>query len=161
MSRNGETVSAFERELASYCDVRWAIAASNGTVTIQAALVALGVKPGDRVFTTPLTMSATTIAILNVGAIPVYGDVDPHTWLLDMGKLPTPMPCVTSVPVSLYGLHFPYGGAIVDDAAQTLRKPRGTAFTSLSFQSSRCYRSARAVRCLRTATSSRPVPAPI
>jgi dTDP-4-amino-4,6-dideoxygalactose transaminase len=82
-------------------------------------------------------MSATTIAILNVGAIPVYGDVDPHTWLLDMGKLPTPMPCVTSVPVSLYGLHFPYGGAIVDDAAQTLRKPRGTAFTSLSFQSSK------------------------
>ena len=63
--RNGATVAAFERELAAYCGAKYAIAASNGTVTLQAALVALGVQPGDRVAVPPLTMSATTIAVLN------------------------------------------------------------------------------------------------
>ncbi len=143
MSRNGEVVARFESGLAEYCGARYCVSASNGTVTLSAALVALGVKPGERVATTALTMSATTIAILNVGAVPVYGDVDPHTWVLNIppaskGEIPG-FPCiVASLPVSLFGLHQPYNGLLcIDDAAQTLRQHSGGAFTSLSFQASK------------------------
>jgi perosamine synthetase len=129
--KHGETVSAFERELAAYCGAKYAIAASNGTVTLQAALVALGVGPGDRVAVPPLTMAATTIAVLNVGAVPVFVDVDPATWLM----IPGPAFGDAQMGVSLYGLHG--DGWDVDDAAQTLRPHGGSAFTSLSFQASK------------------------
>jgi perosamine synthetase len=139
--KNGQTVAAFERELASYCGSSWAIAASNGTVTLQAALVALGVKPGDRVAVPPLTHAATTIAVLNVGAVPEFVDVDSETWLMqsmgDMGQ----EYLAAAIPVSLYGLHWqgPYRyWTTIDDAAQTLRPHhRNTKFTSLSFQASK------------------------
>lgn len=131
--KNGETVTAFERELASYCNARHAIAASNGTVTLQAALVAMGVKPGHRVAVPPLTMSATAIAVLNVGAIPVFVDVDPDTWIMQDGG-----EADWWLPVALYGLWGPIAGPkVVEDAAQTLRKHDGAAFTSLSFQASK------------------------
>lgn len=132
--RNGETVAAFERELASYCGAKFCVSASNGTVTLSAALVALGVKPGDRVATTPLTHAATSIAILNVGAVPVYRDVDPATWIMQDGG-----PDASAwLPVALYGLHGPLAGPkVIEDAAQTLRKHDGAAFTSLSFQASK------------------------
>lgn len=143
MSRNGEAVSAFERELAAYCGAKWAIAAANGTVTLQAALVALGVKPGDRVAVPPLTMAATTIAVLNVGAVPVFWDVAKATWLMSFGAKcwRTESPGVAAaIPVSLYGLSRvweTYDIPTIDDAAQTLRKHSGCAFTSLSFQASK------------------------
>ncbi len=133
MSRNGETVAAFERELAQYCGAFFCVAAANGTVTLQAALVALGVKPGDRIATTPLTHSATTIAILNVGAVPVFCDVNPDTWLKQHEAH-----AKVAIDVSLYGLHATPGIFDIDDAAQTLRKHNsGAAFTSLSFQASK------------------------
>jgi dTDP-4-amino-4,6-dideoxygalactose transaminase len=100
--------------------------------------MALGVQPGDRVATTPLTMAATSIAILNVGATPVYCDVDPDTWLMRTDHEPS-VAIKAWLPVSLYGLHVQWNGSlVVDDAAQTLRPhdPRN-AFTSLSFQSSK------------------------
>jgi perosamine synthetase len=139
--KNGEMVSRFESALAEYCGARYAIAASNGTVTLQAALVALGVKPGDRVAVPPLTHAATTIAVLNVGAVPEFVDVDPDTWLMqsmgDMGQ----EYLAAAIPVSLYGLHWqgPYRyWTTIDDAAQTLRPHhRNTKFTSLSFQASK------------------------
>lgn len=140
--KNGEIVTAFEREFASYVGARYAIALCNGTATLHTALVALGVKPGDRVAVPPLTMSATTIAVLHVGAVPVFCDVSPRTWLLS--SLTNVDPVI--VPVSLYGLHQPYtaGSAgtgrqcdVVDDAAQTLRRHSGSAFTSYSFQASK------------------------
>jgi perosamine synthetase len=141
MTRNGERVTAFESALAEYCGARYAIAASNGTVTLQAALVALGVKPGDRVAVPPLTHAATTIAVLNVGAVPEFVDVDPETWLMqsmgDMGQ----EYLAAAIPVSLYGLHWqgPYRyWTTIDDAAQTLRPHhRNTKLTSLSFQASK------------------------
>jgi perosamine synthetase len=136
MSRNGTVVSAFERELAAYCGAKWAIAAANGTVTLQAALVALGVKPHDRVAVPPLTHAATSIAVLNVGALPVFLDVDPDLWIKPATR--DSDRAAASIPVSLYGLCLPLAGdRVIDDAAQTLRKHSGCAFTSLSFQSSK------------------------
>lgn len=100
--KNGATVAAFEREFAQYVGAKYAIALCNGTATLHTALVALGVKPGDKVATTPLTMSATSIAILQAGAVPVYCDVDPKTWLMASKG------CFdgddAAIPVDLYGL---------------------------------------------------------
>lgn len=133
--RNGESVAAFEAAFAAYVGARYAIALVNGTATLHTALVALGVRPGDRVAVPPLTMSATTLAVLQAGAVPVFCDVDPETWLMQVPVDPD----LWRLPVSLYGLSAPWGGdaRMVDDAAQTLRKHSGAAFTSYSFQASK------------------------
>jgi perosamine synthetase len=143
--KNGSTVAAFEREFAAYVGAQYAIALCNGTATLHTALVALGVNRGDRVAVPPLTMSSTTIAVLHAGAVPVFVDVDPDTWIMQ----PTGGRAgAVSVPVSLYGLHQPYatctgpdGGPVsyvLDDAAQTLRKMEDEfGFTSYSFQASK------------------------
>jgi len=137
-------VKQFEDAFSSYVGAKHGIAVANGTCSLHVALVAIGVRPGDRVATTPLTMSSTSIAILHAGAVPVFVDVDPDTWLMDIppaegGRIPTfPEPTIYSIPVSLYGLHQPYCGLFtIDDAAQTLRPHSGAAFTSFSFQSSK------------------------
>jgi perosamine synthetase len=142
MSRNGATVAAFEREFAARVGAKYAIACANGTVTLQGALAALNVQPGDRVAVPPLTMAATTMAVLNVGAAPVFCDVRKDTWTIDpfsvcerLDAFATPY----GIPVSLYGLHAqPTGPYTVDDAAQTLRPHnKGAAFTSYSMQASK------------------------
>lgn len=146
MSKNGEIVAAFEKEFAAYVGARYCIAMTNGTSTLHAALVALGVKPGDRVAVPPLTMSSTTIAVLHAGAVPVFWDVQPDTWLM-RGQHTTNEGPEVLMPVSLYGLHQSWSqppeawrqgfAGIIDDAAQTLRKHSGAAFTSYSFQASK------------------------
>ena len=149
--RNGEMVGAFEREFAAYVDAKYAIALCNGTATLHTALVALGVKPGDKVAVPPLTHSATTIAVLHAGAIPVFADVDPKTWLMEVGA-----PDIRAqMPVSLYGLHARVDDwrdgkrmhgkrGFVVDAAQTLQpmeaRPGRSGypeFQSYSFQASK------------------------
>ena len=131
---NGEWVARFEAMFAEYVGARYAIALCNGTATLHTALVALGVKPGDRVAVPPLTMASTTIAVLHAGAVPVFCDVHPDTWLMGDQSLYD----LYGIAVSLYGLHSLYmGPRFVDDAAQTLRPHHGAAFTSYSFQASK------------------------
>jgi len=129
--KNGSSVAAFEVEFARYVGARYAIALCNGTATLHTALAALGIKPGDRVAVPPLTMSATTLAVLHAGAIPTYCDVDADTWLMrDNGT------ATHAMSVSLYGLHA--GACDIDDAAETLRPHNAFArFTSYSFQASK------------------------
>jgi perosamine synthetase len=137
--RNGETVRAFEEAFASYVGAKYAIALCNGTATLHTGLLALGVKPGDRVAVPPLTMSATTMAVLHAGAVPVFVDVDPQTWLMRV-DIAQGMRDVLDIviPVSLYGLHQPWQGrSVIDDAAQTLRPYGCAGFTSYSFQASK------------------------
>ena len=62
---------------------RFAIAFINGTATMHAALAAAGVGAGDEVIVPPLTMAATAFAVLHANAIPVFADIDPHTWTID------------------------------------------------------------------------------
>jgi perosamine synthetase len=130
---NNEAVIDFERAFAAYVGGFYAIALNSGTATLHTALAALGGEPGDHVEVPPLTMASTTIAVLHAGGVPVFVDVDPDTWLM----VSTKEWMQTSVPVSLYGLHQPHRGRIVDDAAQTLRPHSDCAFTSYSFQASK------------------------
>lgn len=79
----GPNVDAFEKTLASYCDVKHAAALSSGTAAIHLALIMLGVKPGDEVIASTFTFSATINPIVYQGATPILVDSEPGTWNMD------------------------------------------------------------------------------
>jgi dTDP-4-amino-4,6-dideoxygalactose transaminase len=79
----GPRTRAFERDFGAAVGAPAALAVSSGTAAMHLALVAMGVGPGDRVFTTPLTFSSTVHVIEHVGAQPVLVDVQPDTLNLD------------------------------------------------------------------------------
>lgn len=141
---NGSVVATLEREFAAYVGADHGIALCNGTATLHTALVALGLKPGDRVAVPPLTMASTTLAVLHAGAVPMFWDVDPQTWVM---RIQEGVPFQALIPVSLYGIRAGYtSGVAIDDAAETLNphtwEPpqsyhKSAAFTSYSFQASK------------------------
>ncbi len=108
----GPEVKAFEDEIAKYLNVRHAIGVANGTDALWLALRALEIGEGDVVITTSFTFFATGGAILNVGATPVFADIDPVTYNLDpqaLRKLLTSNKALRErakaiIPVHLYGL---------------------------------------------------------
>lgn len=79
----GHKVKDFNEKFAKMCGVPYCVAASSGTAAIHTALSAVGVTAGDEVITTPITDMGTVIGILYQNAIPVFADVDPHTYNLD------------------------------------------------------------------------------
>jgi dTDP-4-amino-4,6-dideoxygalactose transaminase len=144
----GPMVEEFEREFAKFCDVPYCVGVSSGTDALRFALIAAGVKPGDTVITVPNTFIATTEAISQAGARPVFVDIDPRTYNLDpasllryletscdvdrvTGKLitrKTKSPVTAVVPVHLYGQMVAmdsicevaehYGMIVIEDACQ-------------------------------------------
>ncbi len=72
----GEHGRKFEREFAAYVDTEYAVALANGTVALDASLKALGISDGDEVIVTSRTFLASVSSIVNVGAVPVFADVD-------------------------------------------------------------------------------------
>lgn len=101
----GPNVKAFEKEMATYCDCPHAVGVANGTDALHLALRALRVGPGDEVITTPFTFVATTEAIGIVGATPVFVDIDPHTFNIDVNQIEAAVTPRTKciLPVHLYG----------------------------------------------------------
>ena len=79
----GEEVARFEEEFAAYCGVRHCVGLNSGTSALHLALLAVGVRPGDEVITTPMTFAASVNVIEHVGARPVLVDVEPDTLNLD------------------------------------------------------------------------------
>ncbi|HNC04481.1 MAG TPA: DegT/DnrJ/EryC1/StrS family aminotransferase, partial [Agitococcus sp.] len=71
----GQECRAFEKEFATWCGTTHAIALHNGTVALDLALIAAGIKAGDEVVVTPRTFLASA-SIVSVGAVPVFADVD-------------------------------------------------------------------------------------
>lgn len=101
----GAPVAGLETRLAAYCGAGHCIAVANGTDALMLALMALDVRPGDEVITTPFSFFATTEAIVLLGATPVFVDIDPVTWNLDPGRLAAAITPRTRgiLPVGLYG----------------------------------------------------------
>lgn len=75
----GDEGRAFEREFAAWVGTSHAVALANGTVAMDIAWIALGIKPGDEIVVTPRTFLASASSIVNAGAVPVFADVDPDS----------------------------------------------------------------------------------
>jgi dTDP-4-amino-4,6-dideoxygalactose transaminase len=127
----GPQVAEFERAVAEYCHVRDAIACASGTDALLLPLKAL-LRTGDEVITTPFTFFATAGAIWNAGGRPVFVDIDPATFNLDVDQVAAAVTPRTRalLPVHLYGQMAPmerlleiargHELAIVEDGAQAI-----------------------------------------
>jgi len=101
----GKEVEALEREMAAYCGTKFAVGVASGTDAIQLALRAAGVSALDEVITVPFTFIATAEAISNLGAKPVFVDIDIKTYNMDPALIEKAVTPKTKaiVPVHLYG----------------------------------------------------------
>ena len=85
-AQQGAEVRGFEAEFAAYQEAAHGIAVTNGTVALKLALTAAGVGVGDEVIMPGYTFVATATAALEIGAVPVFADIDPDTYTLDPGE---------------------------------------------------------------------------
>jgi dTDP-4-amino-4,6-dideoxygalactose transaminase len=101
----GEYVKRFEKAFAEFQQAKYGICVPNGTLALELALRSLDIRPGDEVITTPFTFVATTTTILTVGAVPVYVDIDPDSYNLDINQVEAAVTPKTRaiVPVHLGG----------------------------------------------------------
>lgn len=101
----GPEVRELEQKLEAYTGVRHCITVASGTEALLIALMAIGIKPGDEVVTTPFTFVATAEVIVLLGAVPVFVDVEPDTCNIDASKIEAAITPRTKaiMPVSLYG----------------------------------------------------------
>lgn len=102
---SGKYVTQFETQFATLHQSKYAIGCSNGTSAIALALEANGIKAEDEVITTPHTFIATAEAICHVRAKPVFVDIDPNTYNIDINKIENAITKKTKaiIPVHLYG----------------------------------------------------------
>ena len=101
----GGEVAAFETEFANYCGARHGIALNSGTSALHLALLAAGIGAGDEVITVPFTFVATAAAIIYTSARPVFVDIDPVSYTMDVAKIERAITKHTKaiLPVHLYG----------------------------------------------------------
>lgn len=104
----GKEVMAFEAEYAAYQNAAHCVSCSNGTVAIEIAVQALGIKPGDEVIVPPYTFVSTCMAPARMGAIPVFADVN-DTWCLDPGAVEA---AITERTRAIIPVHF--GSSLAD-----------------------------------------------
>lgn len=129
---SGSACVKFEKEFAAYCGTKYARCVSNGTAALFLSMIGIGIKPGDRVITTPLTWIATAAAPATLGAEIDFVDIDPETWNIDPAKIEEKITPRTKaiVPVHLYGqccdmdaimaIAKKHGLAVVEDACHTV-----------------------------------------
>ena len=128
----GPEVAALEKEVASFCGVKYAVAVASGTDALHLALLACGVGPGDEVITTPFTFIATTETIISCGARPVFADINPQTYNIDPAQIEPRITARTRaiLPVHLFGqtaamdpikkLARQYELKVIEDCAQAM-----------------------------------------
>jgi|SRR5579875_935251 dTDP-4-amino-4,6-dideoxygalactose transaminase len=117
----GPNTRAFEQEWAEYCGAKYGRGVDNGTDALQLAMYAYGIGPGDEVITPANSFVAVVEAILAVGATPVFVDINPETYNIDIEQTRAAITDRTKmiVPVHLYGL------AADMDPIMEMAKPKG------------------------------------
>lgn len=144
----GPEVAALERELAEFTGARHCIGVSNGTDALLLAMLALELKPGDEVITTPFSFAAAAEVTLLLGCKPVYVDIDARSYNMDPALLEAAITPRTRaiVPVSLYGQCADYDAIgdiararsipVIEDAAQafgaTIGERRACSFGDIA-----------------------------
>lgn len=128
----GSYVDKLEKEFADFCDTPYAITSSNGTTAIQLAYIALDIKPNDEIIVPGFGFMAVANVALNMGAKPVFCDVDSDTWCMSAQSLAN---CITPntkaiVPVHTYGnvcdmdaileVASHYNIPVIEDAAEAI-----------------------------------------
>jgi len=128
----GPKVAAFEAQLAEYCGTKYAVPCGNGTDALFLIMAALGIGKGDEVITTPFTFFATVECIAHMGATPVFVDIEPGTYNMDVIKLEAAITPRTKaiVPVHIFGqcvdmdplmeIAGRHGLVVVEDACQAI-----------------------------------------
>jgi dTDP-4-amino-4,6-dideoxygalactose transaminase len=126
----GKEVTTFEEEFSAYSGAACGIGVNTGTSALHLALLAAGVGPGDEVITVPFTFVATVAAIVYTGARPVFVDIDPATYTMDVTQIEAAITSKTKaiLPVHLYGqaadmdpileIARRHGLKVIEDAAQ-------------------------------------------
>ena len=132
LTSNGPKVQAFEKQLSEYFGGRPVKTYNSGTCTMEIALRIAGIGPGDEVITTPNSWVATANVIIEVGATPVFADIDPKTHNIDLDKVEAAITPRTRaiIPVhmcglpcdidKLYALAKKHNLRVVEDAAQAI-----------------------------------------
>ncbi len=127
----GPEVAELEGRLAEYTGAKYCITCASGTEALLMSLMALGIKAGDEIITTPFTFVATAEVIALLGAVPVFVDIEPDTCNIDTSRIDAAITPRTKavMPVSLYGqpsdmdainaIANRYGLAVIEDAAQS------------------------------------------
>jgi perosamine synthetase len=125
-------VEEFESDFADFVGVSEAVAVSNGTAALHAAMYALGIGPGDEVIVPAMTFAASANCVVFQGATPVFADVEPETLLLDSGQLETKISSRTRAIIAvdyagqpcdydvLRSIASRFGLALVDDACHAI-----------------------------------------
>lgn len=128
----GKNVQSLEKEVAQYCDAKRGVGLANGTDALHLALRALDIGPGDEVITVAFTFMATAGAIGLVGAKPVFVDIDPKTYNINVNKIIEKITPKTKaiIPVHLYGqpadmdpildIANKYNLHVIEDCAQAI-----------------------------------------
>lgn len=133
MLASGAYVKDFSEKFAEFIGTKYAAAASSGTAALHTALLAAGIKEGDKVATTPFTFIASSNSILYTGAEPVFVDIDPETYNIDADKLERKLQADPDISalliVHLYGLSCDmdrimelvekYNLTLIEDCAQS------------------------------------------
>ncbi len=83
----GPQIAIFEQAFACYIGVKYAVAVSNGTAALHLCTLALGVKEGDKVITSPITFVASANCVRYAGGTVVFADINPETYLIDINKI--------------------------------------------------------------------------
>ena len=135
----GPNVEKFEQEITAYCEAEYAVGVNSGSDALLLSMMALDIKPGDKVITTPYTFFATVGSICRLNAEPLFADIDPVTYNIDPVKLESLIASLSEqektklkaiIPVHLYGqcanmepileIAKKYHLAVIEDAAQAL-----------------------------------------
>jgi len=128
----GRNVSLLEEEISRYSGAKYGVGVGNGTDALLLALMAFGIEAGDEVITTPYTFFATTEAISWLGATPVFVDIDPRTFNIDVNKIEAKITEKTKaiLPVHIFGqmadmdsimsLAQKYKLIVIEDACQAI-----------------------------------------
>jgi dTDP-4-amino-4,6-dideoxygalactose transaminase len=113
----GEKIRQFERDFAAYHDVKYAVAFNSATAALHAAVVAVGVQPGEEVIAPPYTFTSSATCVLMHNAVPVFADIQPDIYCIDPQAIEQAISPLTRaiIPVHLFG-HPADMGPIMDVA---------------------------------------------